>query len=234
MDKKHSARVESMFNRISPRYDLLNRIISGGRDMRWRRKAVKMLGDLNGGTALDICCGSGDFLQIFMDRYGNRVTLVGVDFAVRMLDLARTRFAPIKNRRLVLSRADAMFLPIANSSIDAITIGFGIRNVSDRDAALRETYRVLKPGGRLAMIEPASPPNSFIRAVFLFYFKYISPFIGGIISGDRAAYRYLHDSFVTFPRPEDFLDQMTSAGFSTVRAYSQFFGTAMIYYGEKQ
>jgi demethylmenaquinone methyltransferase/2-methoxy-6-polyprenyl-1,4-benzoquinol methylase len=233
MDNRDGARIQSMFDRISPRYDLLNRIISGGRDLKWRRRAVAMLGDLDGKTALDICCGSGDFIQIFRDRYDSRMALYGIDFSAKMLDLARIRFAADKNLRLLLGRADAMSLPFADASIVAITIGFGIRNVADRDAALRETFRVLKPGGRIVMIEPASPPNRLVRALFKFYFKYISPLIGGLISGDRAAYRYLHDSFVAFPAPEIFLDQMKNAGYTVVRAHPQFFGTAMIYFGEK-
>jgi demethylmenaquinone methyltransferase/2-methoxy-6-polyprenyl-1,4-benzoquinol methylase len=150
-----------------------------------------------------------------------------------MLDLARNRFDSRKNIRLLLSRADAMQLPLADSSIDAITMGFGIRNVSDRMAALREIYRVLNPGGKLVMIEPSRPPNRIIRASFLLYFKYISPVIGGIISGDRAAYKYLHDSFAAFPKPAEFLDQMKAAGFKAMNCYPQLMGTAMIYYGEK-
>ena len=233
MDNKHGARIESMFNRISPRYDLLNRVISGGRDLAWRKTAVGLLGDLRGGTALDICCGSGDFLQILIGHYGPDIRLIGVDFAAGMLNLAKSRFGETNHHRLLLSRADAMYLPLADSSVDAITIGFGIRNVADRDRALRETYRVLRPGGRIVIIEPASPPNRFVRAAFLTYFKYLSPFIGGLISGDRAAYRYLHDSFIAFPPPERFLDQMKNAGYQIVRACPQFMGTAMIYFGEK-
>lgn len=233
MDRKQGPTIEAMFDRISPRYDLLNRIISGGRDLKWRKKAVDLLGDLRGGTALDICCGSGDFLQIFVNRYGDDIKLHGVDFSARMLDLARVRFGDGKYHRLMLCRADAMHLPVADAAIDAITIGFGIRNVADRDAALRQFFRVLKPGGRLVMIEPSLPPNRFIRFGFIFYFRHISPFIGGIISGDRAAYRYLHDSFVAFPSPEEFIGQMKKAGFAAVTAYPQFFGTAIIYYGEK-
>jgi demethylmenaquinone methyltransferase/2-methoxy-6-polyprenyl-1,4-benzoquinol methylase len=118
--------------------------------------------------------------------------------------------------------------------MDAVTIGFGIRNVADRDIALREVCRVLKPGGRLVMVEPALPRNSLIRGMFSVYFKFISPLIGGLISGNRGAYRYLYDSFMAFPRPDEFLEQMKSAGFSASRAVPQFFGTAMIYFGEKR
>jgi len=233
MKNDHGARIESMFDRISPRYDLLNRIISGGRDLRWRRRAVDLLGDLHSGTALDICCGTGDFIKIFINVYGRDIDLIGIDFSRRMLDIARRRFGKQTDTELVLSRADAMFLPVADGSVDAITIGFGIRNVADRDRALRETYRVLRPGGKLAMIEPARPANPLIRRSFLLYFKYISPLIGGLLSGDRKAYRYLHDSFVAFPAPEQFTGQMKRAGYEDVRALPQFFGTAMIYIGRK-
>jgi demethylmenaquinone methyltransferase/2-methoxy-6-polyprenyl-1,4-benzoquinol methylase len=233
MDERQGDKVQAMFNRISPRYDLLNRIISGGRDLGWRKQAVELLGDLRGRSALDLCCGSGDFLKILRDKYGSDISLIGIDFAAQMLDLARDRFEPIKDGRLLLSRADAMSLPLIDSSIDAVTIGFGIRNVADREAALTEILRVLKPGGRLVMIEPASPPNRTVRRLFLFYFKYVSPFIGGIISGDRSAYRYLHDSFVTFPHPDEFTGLMKGVGYTSVLTYPQFGGTAIIYFGEK-
>jgi len=232
-EERNAARIQSMFDRISPHYDLLNRIISLGLDMKWRQKAVALLGDLRGGSVLDLCCGSGDFLHILTRKFGSEVNLYGFDFSPRMLSLARGRLDSAANNRLILSRADAMAIPLADECIRAITIGFGIRNVADRDVALRETYRILQPGGRLVMIEPASPSNPVVRFLFSTYFKYLAPLIGGLISGDLSAYKYLHDSAAAFPTPDEFLNQMKAAGYSTVRAYPQTMGTAMIYFGEK-
>lgn len=233
MDNKNAVKIQSMFDRISPRYDLLNRIISAGQDLKWRKRAVDLLGNLGSGAALDLCCGSGDFLHILLKKFGPDIDLYGLDFTPGMLDLARKRFRRQENLRLILSRADAMSLPLADDSVRAITIGFGIRNVADRDVALRETYRVLAAGGRLVIIEPATPPNALIRFLFSGYFKYISPLVGGLISGDRSAYRYLHDSYSDFPSPEKFLGQIKTAGYKLVRAYPQTMGTAIIYLGEK-
>ena len=233
MNKRDAAQIQSMFDRISPHYDLLNRIISLGLDLKWRKKAIDLLGDLRGNAALDLCCGTGDFLHILLKKYGSDINLYGLDFAPRMLTLARKRFRLRKYPRMILCRADAMFLPFADDSVGAITVGFGIRNISDRDAALRETHRTLRSGGRLIIIEPASPPNHLVRFLFSIYFKYIAPFIGGLISGDKSAYKYLHDSYAAFPPPEQFLNQMRKAGFKSTRAYPQTMGTAMIYWGEK-
>jgi demethylmenaquinone methyltransferase/2-methoxy-6-polyprenyl-1,4-benzoquinol methylase len=201
--------------------------------MSWRRHAVELLGDLRGKIVLDLCCGTGDFLHILKKKYGNDIRLCGVDFASQMLTIARERFEAAQNVNIMLCQADALKLPYSDNTIDAVTIGFGIRNIHDRPAALKEIRRILKPGGRLVMIEPARPPNAMIRFGFTIYFKYISPTIGGMISGDRSAYKYLHDSFVAFPTPDEFKSLMCDAGLTNVKATPQTFGTAMIYYGEK-
>ena len=233
-DKRHSQKIQAMFNRISPRYDLLNRLLSGGQDMRWRHKAVALLGDMSGKTALDLCCGTGDFLQIFHEKYGNDITLYGADFAMQMLEMAGKRHGYANDPCLTLCQADAMFLPFDNDSIDAVTIGFGIRNVSDRLMSLKEILRILRPSGRLVIIEPSIPKNPLIGIPFSLYFKHIMPFIGGIISGDRAAYKYLDSSVTTFPSPQGFVGLMQEAGFAKALTYPQLFGMAQIYFGETE
>jgi demethylmenaquinone methyltransferase/2-methoxy-6-polyprenyl-1,4-benzoquinol methylase len=230
-DPSHGARIEAMFNRISRRYDLLNRLISFGQDRRWRRYAVSLLGNLKNKTALDLCCGSGDFLDTLLKRR-NCDRLYGVDFAADMLELARRRFN-VADDRLLFCRADALRLPFHDTSVDAVTIGFGIRNIADREAALAEIRRVLRSSGRLVMIEPAVPSRLFIRTAFLAYFEHLVPLIGGLLSGDRHAYRYLHDSSRAFPSPDEFCRLMTRIGYAQVKAIPQTFGAAMIYYGEK-
>jgi len=244
-NNRDGAAIQTMFDRISPRYDLLNRILSFGVDLRWRSQAVALLGDLHGKTVLDLCCGPGDFVAILQKRYKREITIIGADFARRMLGIAQKRFLPDGGSPLqgssplhrgsppLFCQADALSLPLADSSVDAVTIGFGIRNIADKPAALREIIRVLRPGGRLAIVEPALPGNRLLRFVFTFYFKNIMPLIGGIISGDQAAYKYLHDSVATFPRPDEFVAMIQAAGFADAKAIPQTFSSAMIYYGEK-
>lgn len=226
-------KIKGMFDRISPRYDLLNRLISLGLDMSWRKRAVEMLGTVENEAVLDLCCGTGDFISVFHNKYKEKLNIVALDFSAGMLEAARKKFPEKKYPRLLLGRADAMRLPCPDKSIMGVTIGFGIRNVADRPMALREIYRVLKPGGRLVMIEPAQPPGKIMGPLFSFYFKQVSPFIGGLIGGDRQAYKYLNDSFVAFPQPDKFLEMMQTARFEKTKAVPQTFGTAMIYFGEK-
>ena len=222
-----------MFNRITPRYDLLNRLLSAGQDIRWRKRAVRLLGDLKGGTVLDLCCGSGDFIRLFRKKYGDGIQIYGVDFAEKMLLEANQQITIKSSDQIILCQADALSLPFSDGTVDAVTIGFGIRNIVDRLAALKEITRVLKPGGELAIIEPAFPKNFLIRWPYKFYFKFIMPLIGGIISGDYEAYKYLNDSAEAFPEPEQFVKLMREAGFHDAKALPQTFGTAMIYWGRK-
>lgn len=229
----HSRTIRTMFDRISPRYDLLNRVLSLGLDLKWRNRAVAMLGDLRGKTVLDICCGSGDFIGILFKKYRNDSTIIGVDFARMMLDIARRRFAAADSSRVILCQADALALPCRDNAVDAVTIGFGIRNIEDKPAALREIHRVLRPGGRLAIIEPSVPKNRFWKGLFSFYFGKVMPFVGGVISGDRGAYQYLHDSVAAFPDPDEFVALMRSAGFVNAAAVPQTLSTATIYFAEK-
>ncbi|NMC42406.1 MAG: bifunctional demethylmenaquinone methyltransferase/2-methoxy-6-polyprenyl-1,4-benzoquinol methylase UbiE [candidate division Zixibacteria bacterium] len=229
----HSRTIRTMFDRISPRYDLLNRVLSLGLDLRWRNRAVTMLADLRGQTALDLCCGSGDCIAILLKKYRNDIAVIGVDFARGMLDIARRRFVAADSSRIILCQADALALPCRDASIDAVTIGFGIRNIEDKPAALKEIHRVLRPGGRLAIIEPSVPKNRFWRGLFSFYFGKVMPFVGGVISGDRGAYQYLHDSVAAFPDPDEFVALMRSAGFVNATAIPQTPSTAMIYFAEK-
>jgi demethylmenaquinone methyltransferase/2-methoxy-6-polyprenyl-1,4-benzoquinol methylase len=233
IEKNHGRKIQTMFNRISPRYDFLNRLLSGGRDVRWRKQAAGLLGNLRHKRVLDLCCGSGDFLSIFRHRFGGEVDLFGVDFASQMLELAARRFVGDEHASLLLCQADALALPFRDASIDAVTIGFGIRNIQDKPSALREIARVLAPGGGLAIVEPAVPRRALPRSLFGFYFKRIMPLIGGAISGDYEAYKYLNDSVMAFPEPDAFIALMNEAGLKKTCAVPRLFGVAMIYFGRK-
>jgi len=228
--------VWKMFDRIAHRYDLLNSLLSFGRDVAWRKKLAAQIGPGQRQVAVDLACGTGDIL-LSLYRYCPRVVFgLGVDMADRMLQLARTKLAAFRGERPIptsLLRADACALPLETASADLVTIAFGIRNVTDVGTALGEMYRVLRPGGRALILEFSLPPNRIVRFIYLFYFRSILPRLGGIISGDRYAYRYLNETVETFPYGKDFCDLMTRAGFSNTKETLLTFGVATIYSGDR-
>jgi demethylmenaquinone methyltransferase/2-methoxy-6-polyprenyl-1,4-benzoquinol methylase len=198
--------VEAMFDRISPVYDAMNRVMTAGLDRRWRRltaEAVVAPGD----EVLDACCGTGD-LALAAERAGGRVT--GLDFSERMLERARRKSASVR-----WLRGDALALPFADGSFDAATVGFGIRNVDDLEAGLRELVRILRPGGRLGCLE-ITRPRGLLRPFFRLWFDGLVPLAGKVLPGG-AAYTYLPASVRRFPGPEDLAELMRGAGFEDVR-----------------
>ena len=204
--------VQRMFDRIAPVYDAMNRTMTAGLDRRWRRitaEAVVRPGD----EVLDACCGTGD-LAIACARAGGRVT--GLDFSERMLDRAR-RKAP----ELEWVSGDLLALQFADASFDAATVGFGVRNVEDLDGALRELRRVLRPGGRVGILE-ITPPRGFLRPFYRLWFDGVVPLLGKLLPGG-SAYTYLPASVRRFPEPEDLASLIAAAGFRDVR-YRTFAG----------
>ncbi|HEX2044156.1 MAG TPA: class I SAM-dependent methyltransferase [Gaiellaceae bacterium] len=198
--------VRSMFDRIAPVYDTMNRVMTAGLDRRWRRLAAASVVRA-GDEVLDACCGTGD-LALAGEREGGRVT--GVDFSERMLERARG-----KSRAIEWVRGDLLALPFADASYDAATVGFGIRNVEDLEAGLRELARVLRPGGRLACLE-ITRPRGLLRPFFRLWFDGLVPLAGRLLPGG-AAYSYLPASVRRFPGPEDLAGAMRAAGFEDVR-----------------
>jgi demethylmenaquinone methyltransferase/2-methoxy-6-polyprenyl-1,4-benzoquinol methylase len=198
--------VRAMFARISGRYDLLNRLLSAGIDRRWRAALVRHLGDLRGRVVLDACCGTGD-LALACARAGARV--VGVDFTPEMLARARQK---AHGTRAAFALADALRLPLADGCADAAAVAFGIRNVADRGRGMRELARVVRPGGAVAVLEFSLPRGHVLGALYRLYFTRILPRVGAWISGDRAAYRYLPDTVLTWPSPEELRGEMERAG----------------------
>ena len=198
--------VQAMFDRISPVYDAMNRVMTAGLDRRWRRltaEAVVVPGD----EVLDTCCGTGD-LALAAERAGGHVT--GLDFSERMLERARRKSASVR-----WVRGDALALPFADGSFDAATVGFGIRNVDDLEAGLRELVRILRPGGRLGCLE-ITRPRGLLRPFFGLWFDGLVPLAGKVLPGG-AAYTYLPASVRRFPGPEDLAELMRRAGFEDVR-----------------
>jgi demethylmenaquinone methyltransferase / 2-methoxy-6-polyprenyl-1,4-benzoquinol methylase len=229
---KSADRIAGMFDAIAPRYDLLNHLLSAGIDRRWRAAAIKSLELAGGETLVDVCCGTGDVALEACRGSSAAARVVGVDFSGAMLGLGRQKVEiACESNRIALVRGDAMRLPIASRSADAVTIAFGIRNVERPEAACAEVVRVLRPGGRLAILEFGVPRVPCIKPLYLWYFTHVLPRIGRAISGHGAAYSYLPASVGTFAPPSEFVGTLRAAGFGDVRADPLTFGIVYLYTG---
>ena len=222
-----------MFDRIAPRYDLLNHLLSLNRDKSWRKRMGKYLPDGDSLSLLDLATGTGDQM-LSLHATGKIGYGVGLDMAGEMMAIGRKKITSRDlSEQLAMVRGDATATPFSDRTFHAITITFGIRNLVDLKAGLVEMYRVLKPGGRALILEFSLPKNRLFKRVYLFYFRHILPRLGAIISGDRQAYRYLNQTVETFPYGEEFCNLMRSAGFSEVNAHPLTFGIATIYRGDR-
>ena len=238
-----------MFDAIAPRYDLLNHLLSAGIDRRWRAAAIRSLKLTGRETLLDVCCGTAD-VALEARKPGRRgglgrngglgrrggpsgppaARVAGVDFSGAMLALGLQKVrAAGELSRITLVRGDAMRLPVADRSIDAVTVAFGIRNVQRPGMACGEMARVLRPGGRLAILEFGVPRIPGIKPLYLWYFTHVLPRIGRVISGHNGAYSYLPASVGTFAPPAEFMQTLRDAGFSDVRADPLTFGIVYLY-----
>ena len=224
--------VQRIFSEIAPRYDLLNRLLSLGIDRRWRRIALASLGWQRrpDGAYLDLCAGTLDVGAALGKLSGFRGHIIGADFAEPMLRAGLGKASPATLAPVV---ADAVELPLRDSSCDGAIVAFGIRNVANLDAGLREVHRVLAPGARFVILEFSTPRVAPVRAFYLFYFHRILPLIGGVISGHPTAYTYLPKSVANFPETEALAARMRSAGFSAVAYRTLTFGIAALHTGEK-
>ena len=211
-----------MFDTISPRYDLVNRIMTFRMDVGWRRRTLKALGLAPGALVLDVACGTGDLCNE-LRRAG--MVPIGIDFSHGMLVHARTS-SP-------LVQADALRLPFPDVSVDGVTCGFALRNFTDLPAFFADVARVVRPGGRVGLLDVATPPNPVLRWGHSMYFGKVVPLIGGLLS-DPAAYRYLPRSLAYLPPPEEMLDMLRSAGFRGVQRRLLSTGIAQLITGTRQ
>jgi len=226
---KTPARISGMFDAIAPRYDVLNRLLSAGLDQKWRHRAVSEVHLGRSARVLDLCTGTADLAMATAQRHPD-AAVIGVDFSGAMLRLGleKVRSAHLETR-IRLVRGDATRIPVDDESCDAATIGFGIRNVAEPERALAELARVLRPGARLAILAFGQPRIPGIRTLYSWYFRYLLPAIGKLVSHHQSAYSYLPASVGTFPSPAEFVRIIESHGFVTVRAVPLTFGIVYLY-----
>jgi demethylmenaquinone methyltransferase/2-methoxy-6-polyprenyl-1,4-benzoquinol methylase len=226
---KSSQEVQAMFDRIAPRYDLMNRLMTVGQDMRWRRFLVRQLGQLDNARVLDIATGTGDIAFEVRKQFPN-AKVIASDFAVLMMRMGKAR----RSGSLVeWAAGDAQRMPFPKESFDAITSGYLFRNVPDIDLAFREQLRLLKSGGRMATLDTSPPPDNLLKPFILVHLKYVIPTLGKLITPDAEAYQYLPASTLRFKMPEDLAAMMRAAGFVNVGFQSFMFGTMAVHWGEK-
>ncbi len=227
-------KIQQMFGTIAPRYDFLNRLLSFGIDRRWRTKAVSLLKYQEGSRILDVATGTGDVALEIARSTPPSVSITGADFCKEMVELGQVKVAASPYASRINFRvAPCEDLPFPDNTFDSITIAFGIRNVVDRRLGLAEMWRVLRPGGRMIILEFSTPRSQFFRQIYYFYFRRLLPMIGGLFSRYNA-YKYLPDSVLEFPSHQEFSRMISAAGFSKIQIKELTFGIASIYVGDKE
>lgn len=221
--------VEEMFNNIAPTYDKLNHILSLNVDKSWRRKAVEHIVSRKPQRVLDIACGTGDF-TIALAKAGVP-EVMGVDISEGMLEVGRQKVAA-EGLNIEMRVDDSENLTLADNSVDAVSVAFGVRNFEHLQLGLNEMHRVIRPGGEVCVVELSVPQNPVLLWGYKLYFLHVLPFFGGLISGNKSAYRYLPTSVLNFPKPDKVCAMLQEAGFSNVKAESFTFGLCRMFTGE--
>ncbi len=226
---KQSLKVRKMFSRISKRYDLLNRLISFGLDRSWRRFLIRMAEIPLTGRVLDAGAGTGD-IAIEIKNLNRAINITAMDISYEMISIGRTKEG---GKEIAWCQADAGSLPFPDSVFDAVTSGFLARNVHDIDKMFKEQVRVLKPGGRLVCLDTSPIPNNMLRPLVLIYYKFIIPFLGHVIAGERDAYKYLPETTMQFLKPDILETKLMDAGLMDVKYRSFMLGNIAIHWGTK-
>jgi demethylmenaquinone methyltransferase/2-methoxy-6-polyprenyl-1,4-benzoquinol methylase len=225
--------VAEMFDQIAFRYDFLNRFLSGGIDVYWRKKAISQLRDIKPDYVLDVATGTADVALMTM-KYISPAKITGIDISKGMLDLGRQKIAKARLQdRISLLEGDSEMLPFADHTFDAVTVAFGVRNFEHLSKGLSEMFRVLKPGGKLVVLEFSRPHQTGFKALYKLYMKLVAPGIGKLISKNKVAYQYLNDSVQAFPEGIDFIKILDDAGYSNTSIKKLSMGICSIYCGSK-
>ena len=228
-----SSQVNRMFDRIAGRYDAMNSVMTAGLHHRWRARAADRARLMPGDAALDVCCGTGDLALELSRRVAPGGRVVGCDFSEPMLDLAREKASGRAAAGVRFEWADALELPYEDGTFDAATVGFGVRNLADLDRGLRGMARVLRPGGRLVILEITQPRRPPLSTFYAVWFDRVVPLLGSV-AGDRDAYSYLPESVRGFPPPEGLAARMDAAGFERIRYTVLAGGIIAIHSGERR
>jgi demethylmenaquinone methyltransferase/2-methoxy-6-polyprenyl-1,4-benzoquinol methylase len=228
-DDQRAPKVREMFSRLAERYDLVNDVMSFGMHRTWKREAVRLALDGRRVRVLDLCCGTGD--MCFYAQAMGAARVVGADFTLPMLAVARRRARSESSSPDFLA-ADALNLPFRDGTFDAITVGYGLRNIADPEVALAEMRRVLAPGGRAVVLDFGKPENPIARALYLGYLRTVMPGVGWIFHGDPQTYGYIPDSLARYPAQRGIEKLMQKAGFANVRYENRLLGTMGMNIGE--
>ena len=226
INQAHVEKVDALFSTIAMRYDLVNDIQSAGLHRLWKRKMARLVALGESEQALDICCGTGDLI-VRLAKRGGRVA--GVDMNGAMLNVARRRLAKCNIGRSRLYQTDALQLPFGDGQFDVVTIAYGLRNLADYKTGLQEIYRVLKPGGRLAILDFGKPPNRFLRGLYYQYLRWALPVFGWLFCGSASAYAYILDSLEKYPAQSGVKDMLDEIGFSSVNVANIMLGTMSLH-----
>lgn len=235
---KSGQRIRQMFGAIAGWYDFLNHFLSLGIDIWWRKKTVELVPPTGTDPILDVCTGTGDLAIAYWRAGEQKTPVVGTDFTHQMLVRARDKGLKVRTSPeaapLSFVEADTMHLPLPTDTFQLVSVAFGIRNVTDYQAGIREMVRVCQPGGRVAILEFSRPTNSVLGKLYLFYFRHVLPKLGQWFSkSEHSAYNYLPASVLQFPSGEEFAKEMTDCGLSQVTCYPMTFGICTLYHGVK-
>ncbi len=226
--------VEDMFNKIATRYDFLNRFLSGGADRRWRRAAIRELETIHPGLILDVATGTAD-LPVMMAKFLRPEKITGIDISTGMLGLGKQKIAKLGlNPLITLLEGDSEAINFPGASFEAVTVAFGVRNFQNLEKGLSEMFRVLKPGGKVMILEFSRPRKGPFLPLYKIYLRYLAPRIGKIVSGNLDAYQYLNDSVNAFPEGDVFEDILEETGFINTYSKKLSLGICTIYCGTKE